>query len=121
MRPAPHSRHVLPGGAPGMSLAGGVVSFPRQVDPFSSRPPLCCLPAPLGGTWDGGARLQGVHEGEVRGDEEGVPRPAGASVLLPHQAEGGQVQGAGQAICRHQLTLPAQLSDQAHGVPRDQR
>lgn len=47
----------------------------------------------------------------------GVPRPEGASVLLPHQAEGVQLQGAGQAVHGHQLSLPAQLSDQALGVP----
>ena len=38
MRPSPHGRHMLPGGAPGTCLGGGGISCLPQVDPLSTRP-----------------------------------------------------------------------------------
>lgn len=71
-------------------------------------------------TWVRASRLQHIQEGEVCGDEGRVPRAEVTLVLLPHQAEGAQALGAAEAIHRHQLTLPAQLSHQALGAPQEQ-
>lgn len=71
-------------------------------------------------TWVRAARLQHIQEGEVCGNEGRVPRPEVMLVFLPHQAEGAQALGAVQAVHRHQLTLPAQLSHQALGALQEQ-
>lgn len=74
--------------------------------PAPQSPPLCQLPAPPGSTWDGGARLQGVHKGEVRGDEGGCPKARGG--ICASSSPGRRGAGAGcWPGCPWALALPS--------------